>query len=205
MQEHRDKFGEKFELMSSLLIRVSCAFYICLAFILPEAIKLVYGEKWIPAASLFRLLLPFAILHGFRVILRNTHHVAGSVKLLTRAQIVETLTLLILLYPLIYWKGVFGVPFAVNISFIVGVSMMLYYLKQYADFSIWRIFANPLMSSLVAAFIALWFKSAVSSKFGDILNMGTLIVVFFGSFVITLLLLEYSYIKKTVFMFIRAS
>jgi O-antigen/teichoic acid export membrane protein len=205
MQDYRDKFGEKFELMSSLLVRVSCAFYICMALILPEAIKLVYGEKWIPAVPLFRLLLPFAILHGFRVILRNTHQVAGSVKLLARAQIIETLTLLVLLYPLIYWKGVFGVPFAVNISFIVGVSMMLYYLKQYADFSIWRIFANPLISSLVAAFIALWFKSAVSSKFGDILNMGTLIVVFFGSFVITLLLLEYSYIKKTVFMFIRAT
>jgi O-antigen/teichoic acid export membrane protein len=205
MQEHRDKFGEKFELLSSFLIRVSCAFYICLAFILPEAIKLVYGEKWIPAVPLFRLLLPFAILHGFRVILRNTHHVAGSVKLLTRAQIIETLTLMILLSPLIYWKGVFGVPIAVNISFIVGVSMMLYFLKQYAEFSIWKIFVNPLISSLAAAFIVLWFKYAVSSEPGDILNIGALIVVFFGSYVITLLLLEYSYIKKTVVMFIRAS
>ncbi len=205
MQEHRDKLGDKFELMSSLLIRVSCAAYICMAFILPEAIRLVYGEKWIPTVPLFRLLLPFAILHGFRVILRNTHHVAGSVKLLAKAQIVETLTLLILLYPLIYWKGVLGVPIAVNISFVVGVSMMLYYFKQYADFSIWRIFANPLISSTSAAFIAWWFKSAVSSKFGDVLNIGTLLVVFFGSYVITLLLLEYSYIKKTAFMFIRAS
>ena len=205
MQDNRDKFGEKFELLGSLLIRISCASFVCLAFVLPEVIKLLYGEKWIPTVPLFRLLLPFAILQGLRMMLRNTHQVAGSVKLLTKSQIVETLTLTILLYPLIYWKGVFGVPIAVNISTIVSVGMMLFYLQQYADFSIWKIFANPLISSLVAAFIAWWYKSAVSSELGDILTVSTLIIVFFFSFVITLLLLEYSYIKKTVCLFISAS
>jgi len=114
MQGNRERLGKNFEFISSLLVRISCGEYVCLAIILPNFITLLYGEKWLPTVPVFRLLLPFAVLQTFRTILRNTHKIAGSVKLLTFAQITEVFFLLIFIYPMIYWKGMVGVIIVVK-------------------------------------------------------------------------------------------
>ncbi|GAH63677.1 unnamed protein product, partial [marine sediment metagenome] len=104
IQSDRERFGKNFEFVGRVLIRVSCVTFICLALVLPNIVLWLYGEKWLPTVPVFRLLLPFAVLQSFRTVLRNTHLVAGSVKFLTFSQVVELVSLLIFLYPMIYWK-----------------------------------------------------------------------------------------------------
>ena len=195
IQGDKERFGKHFELVGSVLIRTSCIMFVCLAFVLPNIVLWVYGEKWLPTVPIFRLLLPFAVLQSFRAVLRNTHLVAGSVKFLTVSQIVELASLLIFLYPLIYWKGVLGAAVAVNIGAITGVGVMLYYLRKFADFSVWKIFGNPLIAVVSSVLLIVWGAFICHKNVADI-NIGITIVLFTSLFSAALMILEYTFIKQ---------
>lgn len=203
IQGDKERFGKHFELVGSVLIRVSCLIFVCLALVLPNIVLWVYGEKWLPTVPIFQLLLPFAVLQSFRTILRGTHLVAGSVKLLTVSQIVELASLLIFLYPLIYWKGVLGAAVAVNIGAITGVGVMLYYLRKFADFSVWRIFGNPLIAVVFAALLIVGGAFICHKNLADI-NIAIAIVLFISIFSAVLMILEYTFIKQIFVLIYRA-
>ena len=203
LQGDRERLGRSIEFLSSLLVRVSCFIFIGFAFILPDVVSFVYTDKWLPAVPIFRLLLPLAVLRGLRIVLRNTHTVAGSVNRLVVSQFFELLVLGLLLYPLIYWKKVSGAVIAVNISTITGVGFMLYYMRNFANFNIWRIFAAPIIAGS-SGFLVVLAVSAATGKTIDNNNVWVNCLLFSIIYWTILVMLEYSFIREVLGLIKRA-
>jgi O-antigen/teichoic acid export membrane protein len=195
IQEDRLRVSRHFELVSSLMIRIIFGVFTLLAITLPALIVLIYGAKWLPSVIIFRIMLPFVVLQTFRVFMRNVHQVIGSVKSLVFAQIVELISLLVLLFPLMYWKGIIGVAIALNVSTIIGVALTIFSFKKFADFSVHRIFTNPFISAVAATLVVL-VMGLVDDSTHKLGNAGILFFTFFGLYGGMLLLLEFKFVKQ---------
>jgi O-antigen/teichoic acid export membrane protein len=195
VQGDREKLGRYFEFTSSLYNRVLIGAFIAVAIIFPSIVRLIYGEKWLPTVPIFLMLLPYLILQCFRTILRNTHQIAGSIRLLTFAQSIEVGSLFLILYPLLLWKGVYGVIFAANITIIISVGIMLVSFKKYADFEINKIFVNPFISSSIVLFLFFYFN-LIDINSANIIKSLSIAMAFFISYLILLCLMEMQYLIR---------
>ena len=196
MQGNRERLGRTFELMSSLLLRTAIGGYVWMALVIPDLVALIYGEKWLPSVPLFRLMLPYALVQSFNVILRNAHFVAGESSLVVRIKGIELGILLLLLYPLLFWKDAAGATVAVDVSALIGTGLFLYYLKPLAKFSIRRLFMNPLFAACISSVVFYLFANrlAVIDRFSRLaLHTSLFWIVFSGA----LLLLEFGFWKQT--------
>lgn len=196
MQGDCKQLGRSFELVGSLIMRFSVGAYFWMALVLPDLITVIYGEKWLPTVALFRLMLPFALLQGFRGVIRNTHQIAGSISLLNLAQLFELLALLAFMYPLLRWKQAAGVAVAVDISAIIGVGSMLFYLRRYADFSIRTLFLNPLLAGGTALMV-FYFLSSILHITGRLPRLFLYTIIFVACYGGALLLLEFGFLRQT--------
>lgn len=195
MQDEKQRLGRHFEFISCLLLRISCATFFCFAIIMPAVVLWLYREKWLPAVPIFRILLPFAVLQTYRSVIRQTHQIAGSVQKLTLAQITEVIILILLLYPMIYWKGVMGVAVAVDFSVVVGVFFMLFLFKRHAVFSIRKIFCNPIIAS-VCATCFVWISGLANDRNPTVSSTAGAVIIFFAGYLVLLCVLEYSFIMQ---------
>ena len=195
-QDKKKELGISFELASGFLFRVSMFAFIGLSLILPKLIALIYGSKWLPAAEIFWWLLPFGLLQCLRGFLRGAHQVAGSVKILTVSQIIEMLVFIVLLYPMILWKGVMGVAIVVDVVTVIGVTLMLISFKKYAEFKIRSIFANAIIIAFISAtIVTLLGGIPIYSQLSDLINISITIILFSACYVTLLLTLEFSKVK----------
>jgi len=196
MQGDRERLGRTFELTGSLLLRIAIGGYVWMALVLSDLIAFIYGEKWLPAVPLFRLMLPYALLQSFNVILRNAHCVVGKPSVVSRIKGVELGILLLLLYPLLFWRQAAGAAIAVDVSAIIGTGLFLYYFRPLAEFSIRRLFMNPLLAALIGFAIVCLVGNRLSVS-GKLSQLALHTSVFWIVFVGALLLLEFGFWKQT--------
>jgi O-antigen/teichoic acid export membrane protein len=202
MQDDRARMGRHFEFVSSVLMRLTLAAFLCISLILPFLIELIYGPKWLKTVTVFQLLLPFAILQTIRVFLRNTHLVVGSVRHLTYAQIAEFCIILLLIYPATKLFDMIGAAAVLSMSIMVSVSMMLFYLKHYAVFSIRRIFLNPAIASGIS--IVMIYLTGFVNTHMDLLRAVSVTIIFGSVYFGTLLVIERQFLAESLNWFTQA-
>jgi len=195
MRGDRARLGRNFELIGSLVLRIAIGGYVWMALIIPDLIALMYGEKWLPAVPLFRLMLPYALVQSFSVILRDTHFIAGKPSLVARIEGIELGSLSLLLFPLLLWKQAAGAAVAVDVSAIIGLGLLLYYLKPLGQFSIRRLFTNPLFAACIS-FAVFYFVADRLPVTGRLSRLAWHTSLFWIVFSGTLLLLEFGFWKR---------
>lgn len=196
VKDDRKRFGQNFELVASLLFRIAVGGYLWMGLVIPALILLLYGDKWLPAAPLFQLLIPFAFVQSFNEVVRDAHLVTGESAQVSRIKGIELGVLLLFLFPLLFWKQAAGAAIAVDISAVLGCGLYLHYLKGLAEFSIRRIVVNPLIAGGISA-ITVMFSTFSLSNLDQLHQLALKSFLFWIIFIIVLLFCEYGFWKQT--------
>ena len=197
LQSDPDRLGHSFELILGVLLRVAVGGYLWMALVLTDLIVLLYGEKWLPSVPLFRLLLPFALVQGVNQFIRSIHLVAGRPSVEARIQIIKLVTLLVLLFPSLYWIGLKGAAIAVDVSAVLGMGLLLYYLRPFFKFNIRRLFLSPALAAIVTFLVFLFALDSGNTASERFLRLMLNTVAIAGIYVASLLVLEFNSLRET--------
>jgi len=142
------KYDRK-RLSNALLIRSGFLLSGWLAIVAPEFIRIFLGVKWMPMLLAFRLMLVFTLLDPIKVTIAGVLSAVGKPEKVSQARIFQLIVLIIGLFTLGVRFGISGVALAVDLMLVVGIGILLYYVKSYVDFSLVRLFAAPLIALVI--------------------------------------------------------
>jgi O-antigen/teichoic acid export membrane protein len=141
----RLRLSQSFFRINAFLVRSGFLFAGVLALIAPELVLLL-GEQWHAMLTPFRLMLLFVLLDPIKTTVGLLFVAVGQPQRLAWSRAVQLSVLLIGLFLLGTIWGINGVALAVDIMLLVGIAIMLWQSRRFVDFSIWRLFAVPLLA-----------------------------------------------------------
>jgi O-antigen/teichoic acid export membrane protein len=109
---------------------VAFPFSFALILYAPDLIRIVYGDKWLPAVSILRVLALVGLFRSFGVALWPVFLARGQSKLDFQISIAQTVLFFVLVIPLALKYKLMGVGFAVLISYLIGFVIGLIRLKD---------------------------------------------------------------------------
>jgi len=140
----RGRLSIVFNTTSALLIRSGFFLGGLLASIAPELILLLFGDKWLPMSSTFRLMLVFTLFDPLKIAFANVVGLSGGKpEHVVQARAVQLVCMVSGLFLLGSSWGTVGVAIAVDLMMIVGIGILLWRAQSYVDFSLIRLFAVP--------------------------------------------------------------
>lgn len=83
-------------------------------------IKVIYGDKWLPAASILQILCVYGLFTSFTKINSTIFLAAGKPKSMTIINLIQLLTMAILIYPLTSNYGILGSSIAITFPAILA-------------------------------------------------------------------------------------
>lgn len=123
------------------------AFFVLLLFSIysPQIISALWGEKWLPAAEIFRYMAPYSIILPAFYISKDVMISLGFVKDMSKIYSMVLLTIVALIYPAIYLYGLRGAAVTVDLAIVVGLVQVGRVLKsKLATLDMLRTFVRPL-------------------------------------------------------------
>ena len=140
----RARLSKAFFTSNALLIRSGFFLAGLLALIAPEFINLLFGEKWMPMLTVFRLMLVFTLLDPIKVTISSLIGLAGGKpEQVAQARFIQLIVLIAGLFTFGSFWGIEGVAISVNLMLVVGVAILLWKAKTYVDFSLKLLFLAP--------------------------------------------------------------
>jgi len=151
LQHDRRMLSKTFMHSAYLLVRLVFFAAGLFAFLMPEFIRLVIGDKWLPMLWTFRLLLVYAVFDSILKLIQGLFLAVGKPKVLRNAAIVQAAYFIPAVIFGAYWAGVNGVAVATNGMLVLGICCLYRPLTQTVKFSVWHILGWPVLV-LSAAF-----------------------------------------------------
>jgi O-antigen/teichoic acid export membrane protein len=145
----RLRLSRAFFRTNALLIRTGFFLAGLLALVAPEFIRLVLGAKWLPMLDAFRLMLLFTLLDPIKMGVANLFIAVGKPEQIVRARFAQLVILVIGLFTMGRFWGIAGVALAVDVMLFVGIVILLWQSRKFADFSLQRMFLKPVWALLV--------------------------------------------------------
>lgn len=141
--EQRKRLSQAFFRTNALLVR--SGFYLAgvLVLVAPEFIRILLGTKWLPMLSAFRLMLVFTMFDPIKGTVASLFLAVGKPEEVVRARGVQLAAMLIGLFTLGPRWGIAGVALAVDIMLVIGIALLLWQARKFADFSLWTLLAAP--------------------------------------------------------------
>jgi lipopolysaccharide exporter len=133
----------------------------------PEIIKVVYGERWLPALIPLQILIIFGSLRAFAAVNGYVFNGIGKPNYDFWTGLIRLLMLSILIFPSTIWFGIEGTAIAVTISMIFQLVTGNYFLGRLINVKIYeviRLIVKPFISGLIMAIIITWLKSNISQN-----------------------------------------
>ncbi len=124
------------------------AFFVLLPFSIycPEIITALWGEKWLPAASVFRFMAPYSMLLPAFYISKDVMVSLGLVKNMSKVYFLVLLSVVVLIWPAITLYQLEGAAVAVDLAILMGLMRVGFYLKSHLkNISLTRTFVVPLV------------------------------------------------------------
>ncbi|MFW6070647.1 MAG: oligosaccharide flippase family protein, partial [bacterium] len=152
LKGNRLRLSRAFFRTNALILR--SAFFIggLLALIAPEFIRLLLTEKWLTMLTAFRLMLIFTLLDPIRQTVAHLFIAAGVPERVGVARFTQLIVLVASLFLLGPSLDIAGVALAVDVMLLVGIAYLLWYAREYVDFSLRRLFLSPTIALLPALF-----------------------------------------------------
>lgn len=119
IQDDRKKMKEVFLKIIKYVSLISVPFCVGIIILAPDFLRIVYGEKWLPASGALRILAIAGLLRSLNVCIGPIFLAVGKPKLDLKLGIYQILTLGIMLYPLIKFYGLMGASIAILVSYFV--------------------------------------------------------------------------------------
>ncbi|MGQ9630784.1 MAG: oligosaccharide flippase family protein [bacterium] len=153
VQNDREKLSRAYSLVVGNIFRTVLPLATIMAVVAPEAIRLLFGEKWLPMVSMFRILVVYSAL---RPIFDNSDSlltVTGRPKLHAAIVGAQAAILVILCPIFIHFYKADGAAVAVDIVMVTGVAMIYRSLVGYVDIDYKRMLIYPVISIALAVII----------------------------------------------------
>lgn len=139
----RLRLSQAFFRINAFLVRSGFFLAGLLALVAPEFIRLLLTKKWLPMLEAFRLMLVFTLLDPIKISISYVFVAVGRPERVVRARAVQFVILLAGLFSLGYWQGIAGVALAVDLMLVVGIGLMLWWVRDHVDFSVVKLFLAP--------------------------------------------------------------
>jgi O-antigen/teichoic acid export membrane protein len=143
LKGQRRRLSEAFFRINALLVRSGFLLGGLLALLAPEFIRLLLGSKWLPMLGAFRLMLVYTLFDPIKSTVANLCIAVGNPTLVVRARFAQLLVLIVGLVTLGSRWGTVGVALAVDAMLVVGITILLWQVRAFVDFSLARLFAAP--------------------------------------------------------------
>lgn len=167
-----------------------------IAAVAPELIRLVLGEKWLPMADTFRLMLVFSLLDPMRVAVGHLFTGTGRARQLITITLGQVVVLGVLMVPLGYQFGIEGVGGALAASALLGTAALLVAARKLIDVDLRQIFFVPSLAlalGLASAYFAVRLPGVLGE---DWRTAGVKLLAFTLSSAAVMTLLERQWMKR---------
>ena len=195
LKDDRAHLSEVFQRSLFIMVRISILLGGVLFLIAPEMISLLLGEKWTALIPLFRLMLIFTILDPLKIMVSSLIGLAGGKpEYVAHARLWQFAVLLAGLFSLGFLWGNAGVALAVDLMLVVGLLILFYRAREFADFSVRQIFLVPaigLLGGLLLAFLSASFLQGF--PYVIVVETGLFLLIY----IMPLFLLEGQLLKKS--------
>ncbi|MCD4672976.1 MAG: oligosaccharide flippase family protein [Anaerolineaceae bacterium] len=156
LKHEKAALTQSFELVCSLVARLTFFIGGAVLLVSHEFIVLYLGEKWLPLLNVVRIMVFYMMIEPIKESFSALFSAIGHPELALRARIWQLACLIagIILFSWANSWGMEGVALAVNISILVGLMIMIQFLKPHLQVS-WRIiFAPPAIALTLTALVA---------------------------------------------------
>jgi O-antigen/teichoic acid export membrane protein len=159
LKNDRLRLSQAFFRFTALLIRTGFLLGGWLLLISPYFIRIFLGERWLPMLEAFRLMLIFIMFDPIKVTIAGVLISVGQPEKVVVARSVQFLILILGLFLLGNLFDIAGVAIAVNLMMFVGIGLLLFYVKEYVDYSIKRLFLAPTIALLIGLITSIVFDN----------------------------------------------
>ncbi len=159
----REAYLKTLQLFSFILIPMAGGIFV----LAPEFIKLFLGEKWMPAVGAMQVLVLSTPIWNIAFLSDYVFLAIGKPKIVTKGLIIRLVLLVIFLYPLIVWGGIFGASVAALIGVLFSTAWFIFMLMKTIDCRLGDFLKNitvPLINTMFMAFIVFILKNTVPVK-----------------------------------------
>jgi O-antigen/teichoic acid export membrane protein len=177
LKNDRRRLSETFARVNELLVRASFFLAGMIMLAAPEFIRIVLGEKWLPALNVFQLMLAFALFDPMQRTTAALFPAIGRPDKVVRVRIVQLGVLVAGLFGLGYRFEITGVALAVDAMLLVGIVLLLWQAGKYVDYSLPRLFAVPGLALLASFVLTVLSENVIDTSSSDWLSAIRKIVV----------------------------
>ena len=163
LQSDRRRLSQAYYRLNSFVIRFGFLFALVLVLVTPEFVELLLTEKWLPMVNTFRLMMVYTLLDPLIVTAGNLAVAMGQPQILTRIKVIQLAVFVPLVVLLASLFGIEGVALAADIMVLIGIVLVFRRVRQFADFSIRRMFAYPTVALATGGFSGLLVSTQLGS------------------------------------------
>jgi O-antigen/teichoic acid export membrane protein len=143
LQSDRLRLSKAFYRVCSLIVRVGFLAFGAFALVVPEFIRIFLGERWLPMALVFQLMLVYTLLDPLVAVCNNLLNGLGQPRIITQVRLAQTVIFIPAVIVLAYFYGINGVAVAADLMLVLGIGLLFRQARQYVDFSLLRMFLVP--------------------------------------------------------------
>jgi len=190
LKNNRKQLSQAFFRVNALLVRSNFMLSGILILIAPEFIRIVLGVKWMPMLEAFRLMLLYTLLDPIKLTVANVITISGAPEKVRLARFLQLIVMIVGLITLGQAFGISGVALAVNLMLVVGISVLLWQVREFVDFSLIKLFAAPALALFIGLLLARLSITIPGVLGSDWRTAGVKIIVFIVVYTGLLTLLE---------------
>jgi O-antigen/teichoic acid export membrane protein len=198
LKDDRKQLSQAFFRTNAFLVRTGFFFAGLMALVAPEFVRIGLGEKWLPMVNAFQLMLFFTLLDPIKATVANLFIAVGRPDRVMNTRFIQLIVLFIGLFLLGRTYGIIGVALAVDIMLTVGIALLLWQARQYADFSTLRMFFVPGVALTVGLALSVWVSTLTGIIGNDLRTASAKIVTLTTIYSAILFILERHQLQKMI-------
>ena len=158
LQRDRLRLSQAFYRAAHVILRSGFLISGALALVMPEFIRLIIGERWLPMLVASRLMLVYALLDALLMLCANLLLSQGRPQDLQRSRLVQLAVFLPAVIGGASLWGINGVALAADAMLVVGAVYLARCVRKLVDFSLVRLGALPLMALAIGLCAGWWIE-----------------------------------------------
>ena len=188
LQSDRLRLSKAFYRVCSLIVRVGFLAFGAFALVVPEFIRIFLGERWLPMALAFQLMLVYTLLDPLVAVCNNLLNGVGQPRIITQVRLAQTVIFIPAVIVLAYFYGINGVAVAADLMLVLGIGWLFRQARQYVDFSILRMFLVPALGLGLALTTAMLVQAQLytANAVLTLLTKAIVTTVVYGAMLLTL-------------------
>jgi PST family polysaccharide transporter len=159
LQDDRERLSKAYFRVCSLIVRFGFLFAGIFFLVTPEFLRIFLDPTWWSIETIFRLMLIYTLFDPIFALSGRLIVAMGQPRILTRIKLIQIMFFVPAVIVLAKLFGVFGVAVAADLMLLVGSIILVPRLRQYVDFSLFRLLATPSLG-LAAALSTAWALTA---------------------------------------------